>query len=99
MIASGLVSDELDLEAIAAYLVLGYVPGPMTPLRDVRKLMPGERLVVERGRVRLERYWRYPAPEPDTSLSAPTSGPSGSLAELEEAVRMRLMATCRSARC
>ncbi len=91
VIASGLVSDELDLEAIAAYLVLGYVPGPMTPLRDVRKLMPGERLVVERGRVRLERYWQHPAPEPDNSLTV-DEWTERLLAELEEAVRMRLMA-------
>ena len=49
VIASGLVDDELDPEAIAAYLTLGFVPGPMTPLRDVRKLMPGERLVIEDG--------------------------------------------------
>ena len=51
MLASGLVSDELDPEAIAAYLTLGYVPGSMTPLRQVRKLEPGERLVVADGRV------------------------------------------------
>ena len=65
VLASGLVSDELDPEAIAAYLTLGYVPGPMTPLRQVRKLQPGERLVVADGRARLERWWRYPAPDPD----------------------------------
>ena len=65
VIASGLVSDELDPEALAAYLVLGFVPGPMTPLKDVRKVMPGERLVIGSGTVRSERYWRYPAPDPD----------------------------------
>ena len=51
VLASGLVSDELDPDAIAAYLMLGYVPGAMTPLRDVRKLEAGERLVVSNGRV------------------------------------------------
>ena len=49
VLASGLVGDELDPEAIAAYLTLGYVPGAMTPLRQVRKLEPGERLVVADG--------------------------------------------------
>ena len=49
----------------AAYLVLGFVPGPMTPLKDVRKVMPGERLIIGGGTVRSERYWRYPAPDPD----------------------------------
>ncbi len=63
VIASGLVDDELDPEAIAAYLTLGFVPGPLTPLRGVRKLGPGERLVVEGGRVRLERWWQLPRSE------------------------------------
>src|SRR4051812_9994447 len=43
VLASGLVGAELDPEAIAAYLTLGYVPGAMTPLAAVRKLEPGER--------------------------------------------------------
>ena len=38
ILASGRVSGDLDPEAIAAYLMLGYVPGSMTPLRQVRKL-------------------------------------------------------------
>jgi asparagine synthase (glutamine-hydrolysing) len=90
VIASGLVSDELDPEALAAYLMLGFVPGPMTPLKDVRKVMPGERLVIGGGTVRSERYWRYPAPDPDP-------GPSGEewaerlRSELADAVRMQLM--------
>ena len=47
LLASGLVDTELDYEAIDAYLTLGFVPGPLTPLRSVRKLMPGHRLVVD----------------------------------------------------
>src|ERR1044072_7057003 len=61
-IASGLGSDRIDPEAIAAYLTLGYVPSPLTPLKDVRKLNPGERLVVENGRVRGERAGGSPGP-------------------------------------
>src|SRR3954463_12763748 len=63
VLASGLVSAELDPEAISAYLMLGHVPGAMTPLKAVRKLLPGERLVVEDGRARLERWGDYPVPE------------------------------------
>jgi asparagine synthase (glutamine-hydrolysing) len=90
VIASGLVSDTLDLEAIAAYLSVGYVPGPMTPLRDVRKVMPGERLVVGDGEVRHERYWTYPAPDPEPGLGV-EEWSERLLGELDEAVRMRLM--------
>jgi asparagine synthase (glutamine-hydrolysing) len=90
VIASGLVSDELDPEAIAAFLMMGFVPGPMTPLKDVRKLMPGERLIVGGGEVRSERYWHYPDPEPDPEPSV-EEWAERLLAELEEAVSMRLM--------
>ena len=83
---------ELDPEAIAAYLTLGFVPSPLTPLRQVRKLNPGERLVVEDGRVRVERWWRYPAPEPQAEPSLSEAEWSELLlARLEESVRMRLM--------
>jgi asparagine synthase (glutamine-hydrolysing) len=90
VLASGLVSGELDLEALDAYLTLGFVPGPMTPLRDVRKLLPGEQLVVEPGRFRLERYWRYPVPEPRAGRSVELEVEE-LLEVLEESVRLRLM--------
>ena len=91
VLASGLVSDELDPEAIAAYLTLGYVPGPMTPLRQVRKLQPGERLVVAGGRARLERWWSYPAPDPDPTPRSADEWAEIVLDKLDESVRMRLM--------
>jgi asparagine synthase (glutamine-hydrolysing) len=90
VIASGLVSDELDPEALAAYLMLGYVPGPMTPLKDVRKLMPGEQLVIGGGAVRSDRYWRYPAPDPDMRLTV-DEWAERLRSELDDAVRMQLM--------
>ncbi|MGH2741451.1 MAG: asparagine synthase (glutamine-hydrolyzing), partial [Thermoleophilaceae bacterium] len=91
VLASGLVGDELDPEAIAAYLMLGYVPGPMTPLRQVRKLEPGERLVVEDGRARLERWWSYPAPDPDPGPRSAEEWAEIVLDKLDESVRLRLM--------
>ena len=90
VIASGLVCDELDPEALAAYLVLGFVPGPMTPLKDVRKVMPGERLVIGSGTVRSERYWRYPAPDPDPGPSV-DEWAERIRSELDDAVGMQLM--------
>jgi asparagine synthase (glutamine-hydrolysing) len=91
VIASGLVENELDPEAIAAYLTLGYVPSPLTPLRGVRKLGPGERLVVEDGRVRVERWWSYPAPDPDPTPRPVEEWSELLLTRLEESIRMRLM--------
>jgi asparagine synthase (glutamine-hydrolysing) len=91
VIASGLVSPELDPEAIAAYLTLGYVPSPLTPLKDVRKLNPGERLVITPGGMRLERWWRYPAPEADTTRRSADEWAEIVLDKLDEAVELRLM--------
>jgi asparagine synthase (glutamine-hydrolysing) len=91
ILASGLVGEELDPEALSAYLTLGYVPGPMTPLRQVRKLGPGERLVVENGAARVERWWSYPAPEPDPTPRSADEWAEIVLDKLDESVRLRLM--------
>jgi asparagine synthase (glutamine-hydrolysing) len=54
-------SSEPDVEAIADYLVLGYVPGARTGILGARKLGPGALLVHQDGRTREEQWWR---PEP-----------------------------------
>jgi asparagine synthase (glutamine-hydrolysing) len=90
LLASGLIEPELDLEAIDSYLTFGFVAGPATPLRGVRKLLPGHRLVVDPDGVREERYWTYPRPEPDESVPD-EEWSERLLAGLDEAVRIRLM--------
>ena len=90
VLASGLVPLDLDYEAIDAFLSLGFVPGPLTPLRAVRKLPPGHRIVVDPKGVRVEQYWEYPKPEP-VEMSLDEAG-ERLLAELEQSVRLRLMA-------
>ncbi len=50
-------SAEPDPEAIADYLVLGYVPGERTGVLGARKLGPGRLLVHEDGRTREELWW------------------------------------------
>jgi len=89
LLASGLVGTELDYEAIDAFLALGFVPGPMTPLAQVRKLMPGHRLVVDGSGVRSDEYWAFPPPAPvEMSLDEASERLLGGL---EESVRLRLM--------
>jgi asparagine synthase (glutamine-hydrolysing) len=91
VLASGLIGGELDPEAISAFLMLGYVPGAMTPLRDVRKLLPGERLIVEDGRYRLERWWDYPVPAAEADSPSADEWAEIVLDKLDESVRLRLM--------
>lgn len=76
----------VDLEALAHYLRFGCFAVPRTPFAGMQKVGPGERVVIEAGGVRRERYWRWrtagPAP-PDlaaTGHSVPVAPPSRELA-------------------
>ena len=50
----------LNAQALWDYLSLGYITGEATPLRGIRTLRPGNRLVVENGHVAVEEYWDVP---------------------------------------
>jgi asparagine synthase (glutamine-hydrolysing) len=90
VLLSGLVSSEIDYEAIDAYLSLGFFPGPLTPLRAVRKLLPGHVLIVDPNGVRTQAFWKYPPPQVSSTLTL--ADQASRLVELlEESVRLRLM--------
>src|SRR4029079_4665518 len=55
------IPTELDREALASYLALGYVPAPQSIFRGIRKLPPATFLIVENGQARERRYWRLPS--------------------------------------
>jgi asparagine synthase (glutamine-hydrolysing) len=57
LLALGAPSD-LDPEAIADFLSLGYVPGERTGVLGVRRLLPGHALAHEDGRTREWSYWQ-----------------------------------------
>jgi asparagine synthase (glutamine-hydrolysing) len=89
VLASGLVGTELDYEAIDCFLTLGFVPGPMTPLAAVRRLLPGHLLVVDPAGTRTEAFWSYP--EPAAVEMTLDEASERLLAGLEESVKLRLM--------
>lgn len=91
VLQSGLVDAALDYAAIDAYLDLGFFPGPLTPLKAVRKVRPGHRLVVDARGVREERYWSYPSIEPEPVDRSVDWWAAELLERLDEAVRIRLM--------
>jgi asparagine synthase (glutamine-hydrolysing) len=91
LLASGLVDVTLDYEAIDAYLTLGFVPAPLTPLAHVSKLLPGHQLVIEDGDFKIEPYWSYPEPQVDAPRLTDDEYGEGLLEVLDEAVRLRLM--------
>ena len=88
LLASGAVSNAPDWEALAVYLRTGFVPAPASAFRDIVKLPPGGRLVLEGEGLAVDRYWEVApllaAPpfaldlEAAAKRSAPTSrAPSG----------------------
>src|SRR5918995_1611739 len=71
-------SSEPDPEAVAEYLVLGYVPGERNGVSGVRSLAPAHLLTHEAGGTTVSRYWTA---EPREHALEPT---------LDDAVRLHL---------
>ena len=57
LLASGLVSRDIDPEGLRYLLTYGSVYQPKTILKDVRMLPPAHRMIIENGEERIERYW------------------------------------------
>ena len=83
----------LDMAALRRYLTFLWCPGEGTPLQSVRKLLPGEALMVRGGRiVRRWTWYRLPvfggvAPTLDESAAV-----TGTLAHLRTAVQRQMVA-------
>ncbi len=58
LLADPSFEPRVDLQAISHYLSYQYIPAPRSGFDGVRKLPPGHTLMVEDGRVSLNRYWR-----------------------------------------
>jgi len=78
--ASGVVPREVDSHAVRDYFTFGYIPGPLTIYKGVRRLMPGSVLVAERGEARVKNYWNL----------RPSSGQRLSFEEASHNLRMLL---------
>lgn len=61
ILSTGLISLELDYEALAHYFTLGYIPAPYTAFRAVRKLTPGVWMRWSpTGKMDIQQYWDLP---------------------------------------
>ena len=84
---------ELDAMALHRYLSFLWCPGEGTPLKSVRKLLPGEALLVRDGRIQRRWSW-YQLPvfrKSDIDLD-PHAAVSGTTDHLRQAVKRQLVA-------
>jgi len=82
LLCSSKVSLELDLNALKHYLCLLYSPAPETPFLAVKKLEPGQWLLVRNGKIHSKNYF-YDIPYGEKSLQ-------GSEEYLTEELRLHL---------
>ncbi len=52
------IPRRLDIPTLDTFLSVNYVPGPRTLIRGIEKLPPGHLLEWQRGRLRMEPWWR-----------------------------------------
>jgi len=82
------ISRQIDAEALAQYFFYGYFPAPRSVYAAIQKLPAAHRMVVERGEIRIDAYWRL-----QNYLRRPGLPPVSSGWEeraLAEALRVRL---------
>jgi len=91
--AAGVLTRELDWDAIDRYLTYGFIPAPLTIYRDVRKLEPATLMTVEAptGQIATRRYWGLPAPG-QTRAHEPQDWLAAVETALTDAVRSHMVA-------
>jgi asparagine synthase (glutamine-hydrolysing) len=57
ILADPSVQRRVDLQAVDRFLTYYYIPGDITPVSGIRKLLPGHYLVVDQGRIETKQYW------------------------------------------
>ena len=82
------VPRQVDLTALDLFLTLEYIPAPRTIYEDVFKLLPGHRLVVEQGKLKVTQYWDVPYQPVSRSEAECAEILSGLI---KESVRLRLI--------
>lgn len=90
-----LLPPERELDVLSLYRYLGFLwcPGDGTPFKSVRKLQPGEAMVIRQGRI--ERHWnwyRLPGFNLEAEGSAESDWVGGTVSHLRQAVHRQMVA-------
>ena len=59
ILKTGVVKAEINDRVLDAYFSLGYVPGPETMFKGIKKLTPGHFLCLKDGRLTENEYWDF----------------------------------------
>lgn len=84
---------ELDALSLHRYLSFLWCPGDGTPLKEVRKLLPGEAMIVRSGKI--ERRWSWyqlPAFRPSVPCLNCGAALEGTVTHLRQAVQRQMVA-------
>ena len=60
------VTAELDPTALSEYLTMGYVPGPLSAFRGIKKLPPASIMICEGDGCHINEYWQLDTSAQDT---------------------------------
>ncbi|HZI47580.1 MAG TPA: asparagine synthase (glutamine-hydrolyzing), partial [Pyrinomonadaceae bacterium] len=92
LLASGLITPEIDPVSLRFLLTYGSVYQPRTIIRGVQMLLPAHRLVIENGRERIERYWSLGLDRDSSLRNRPYEEQVQEVAAvLEESVRLQMV--------
>lgn len=62
ILAHPLVQAEIDEEGLTAYLTFGYIPGALSILKRISKVLPGEAISLHQNSgLKRHQYWRLPS--------------------------------------
>ncbi len=84
---------DVDPEALRLYFRFSYMPDPLSPFQQVKKLEPGSWLTYSAtGEVQRGRYWKLPAPTELETVTDPTEMYERTRQVFDESVRLRMIA-------
>jgi asparagine synthase (glutamine-hydrolysing) len=66
------VPREIDFEALDLYLTLNYIPATWTIFKNIRKLLPGHYLLLEKGKLSIQSYWDIPVNGGEPEVPSPS---------------------------
>jgi len=97
LLASGLVARDLDLDGLGQFIAWEYVPAPATLFRGIRKLAPGEMMILDlpRFRARTSTWWEVARGRDGAAsnvASTPADWADAVEAKLRECVKRQMVA-------